>query len=126
MKDRDFVQLAWTILHEHGERNEETGEVTQVYEDEYIIIDTSKSHTAIEITRKSHVDEDRPELKTEYTVTKVSACTEDRDPEIVRHHAEHAIIAPHMMYLIELSDTHNEFYLGLLENYPEIVVKQGI
>lgn len=128
MEGIDFVHLAWHILYEHGTRDEETGQVSETYEDDFIEIDTSglKDKNAMYISRKPVDDPERPHLRVSNPVTIVSACGEDTPPEVIRHHGEHIHIVPHMMYLIETSEKFAEFYIEMLQKYPDITVHQGI
>lgn len=122
----DFVHLAWHVLYEQGNRDLETLQVDQVYEDDFIRIDASQTGLAIEVTRKAVDDPDRPHLSVENPVTMVSSATQTAPPEIIRHHGENIYIAPHMMYLIELSETFREFFNNMQAKYPDLVVKYGI
>lgn len=121
----DFVQLAWMILDQYAEVDDE-GNQTFLYEDEFILINSDLPYATIEITRKGIDDPERPHLRVDNPVTAVEKTDGTKTPEIIRHHGEHTILVSHMLYLIEICDKYREFYFEMLKKYPDIVVKFGV
>ena len=128
MEQIDFVHLAWAVLDQYREVGD--GNTPIVYEDDYVRIQADPSQDiALEVTRKAFIDPALPHLRVENPVTMVAKVRDEQDipsAEIIRHHGEHNVLIPHMLYLIEVCDPYRDFFKEMLDKYPEIDVQHGI
>lgn len=128
MEPLDFVHLSWAVLDQYREVGDGTEPI--VYEDDYVRIQADPSpDIALEVTRKAVDDVDRPHLRVENPVTMVAKIVDDQDipsASIIRHHGEHNVLIPHMMYLIEICDPYHDFFKEMLGKYQDIDVQHGV